>query len=65
MFLDVVMFALIAEGCRLVMWVIALAFGKRVPMLLTNDDNWYCSGLLTRFFLGALMDWCRNLHDLV
>lgn len=53
MFLDVGMFALIADGCGLVMWVIALAFGKRVPMLLTNDDNskkWYCSDLLTRFF---------------
>ena len=29
----------------------ALACGKTVPMLVSaNDDNWYCSGLLTSGF---------------
>lgn len=51
MFLDVGTFALMADGCSLVMWIIALACGKTVPMLVSaSDDNWYCSSLLTSDF---------------
>lgn len=48
-FLDVCMLA--SHGCRLSMREMALACGKTVSMLMsTNDDNWYCRGLVTSSF---------------
>lgn len=40
--------AFVSHGCRLSVREMALECGKIVPVLVsTNDDNWYCRGLVT------------------